>query len=115
MLEIIKKSERKLDAVTMLKVFRDVGYKTIHIGEWDKWKNGSFGKYQVKVNVYCIIKPDNEEGYIMSDTLGNFMCPITPNKQDIMDWLRDKDYKTDKEFYTGNGMSEDTWNAWNEA
>lgn len=51
----------------------------------------------------------------MADTLGNIMCPLTPNKQDIMDWLRDKGYKTDKEFYIGNGMSEDTWNAWNEA
>lgn len=113
MLTIFKKSERNLNATQMLSVFRQMNYQTKHIGEFDKWKEANGIKYQAKINVYQI-NMDDKIAYVMADNFDRFMNPFTEDKKEIMNWLKEKGYKTDKQWYMEDcGMTEDLWNEWN--
>lgn len=115
MLEIIKVSERKMKASEYFSVFRKCGWKTNHLGEYDKWKDLSDGgRLQVKINVYEIIDNNEKKSYAMVDTLGRIMNPFVLDKEEIYNWLKEKGYKPDKQWYMEDfGMSEELWEEWN--
>lgn len=113
-MKLYAKDERKAETSSMLKVMRECGYSTKHVGEWDRWKEMSIGgRLQVKIDVYEV-KNDVITAYLVSDTLGRVAAPLTEDKQEVMDWLEDKGYKTDKQWYMEDyGMDEETWEEWN--
>ena len=113
-MKLFKKSERGLKVADMLHTFRECGYTTRHIGEWCRWKEIEYGRIQVKINVYEIKNPQ-KTAYMVGDTLGRVAAQLTEDKQDVMNWLAEHGYKTDKQWYIEDcGMDEDTWNEWNE-
>lgn len=117
MIEIIKMKDRTLDASLAFKAMRDCGWKTKHIGEFDKWKDSCNGvRRQAKVDLYEIITTDSKKAYVLVDTFGKVMHSLNPDKQEVMNWLKDNGYKKDKDWYIEDcGMTEDTWNKWNQA
>ena len=117
MLEILKKSERKMNASEMLSVFRKCGWQTKGLGRYMKWKDLPDGsRLSVHIDVYQIT--DNTEkhltSYVMADTLGRFMHSLTLDKTEIFNWLKEKGYKPEKKWWLEDGgMTEEVWNAWN--
>ena len=115
MLTILKKSERSLKSNEMIRMFKQLGYSIKNLGEYDKWKDLSDGgRLQVKITVYKITDTEGKIFYMMVDTLGRIMNQFTQDKNEVFDWLKEKGYKPEKQWYLEDyGMSEETWNAWN--
>jgi len=113
-MKLFKKADRVLDVSTILKAYRQVGFKTKHIGEWDRWKELSIGgRLQVKIDVYEV-KDDKTTCYMLGDSLGRVAAPLTEDKADVMAWLQEHGYKTCKRWHIEEaGMSEELWNEWN--
>ena len=113
-MKLYKKAERILKVGAMLKTFKETGYKTRHIGEWDRWKELSDGgRLQVKIDVYEV-KNDMMTCYMLGDTLGRVAAQLTEDKADVMAWLQEHGYKTCKRWHIEEaGMSEELWNEWN--
>lgn len=113
-MKLYAKENRMVQASDMLNAMREAGYETKHIGEWDRWKELRVGgRLQVKIDVYEI-KNEMMTAYLVSDTLGKVAAPLTEDKQEIMDWLKEKGYKTDKQWYLEDyGMDEEAWEEWN--
>ena len=88
--------------------------KVREVGEFKKWKelwNGD--RISVTITVYEI-KNELKTVYLLEDTLGRLCADLQENKAEVMEWLKDKGYKTAHKFYTEEcGMSEETWKAWN--
>lgn len=114
---VYKMAERTLDAATALKAFRAGGWQTKEIGTFCKWKDGRFGsRYQAKVTAYEITTTDGRVAYVMVDTLDKIMNPLEPDKATVMGWIKDHDYKPEKDWYIEDGgMTEEMWAAWNNA
>lgn len=113
-MKLYKKSERILKVSATLKAFKEIGYKTRHIGEWDRWKElSNGGRMQVKIDVYEV-KNDTMTCYMLGDTLGRVAAQLTEDKADVMAWLQEHGYKTCKRWHIEEaGMSEELWNVWN--
>ena len=113
-MKLYKKAERNLKVSAILKSFREIGYKTRHIGEWDRWKELSDGgRLQVKIDVYEV-KNDIMTCYMLGDTLGRVAAPLTEDKADVMAWLQEHGYKICKRWHIEDaGMTEELWNEWN--
>lgn len=113
-MKLYKKAERNLKVSATLKAFREIGYKTRHVGEWDRWKELSDGgRLQVKIDVYEV-KNDIMTCYMLGDTLGRVAAQLTEDKADVMAWLQEHGYKTCKRWHIEDaGMTEELWNEWN--
>ena len=113
-MKLYKKAERKTTTRIMIKALKAVGYTTRNIGTWCKWKDlTDGGRYQAKLTIYEV---ENEDGkaYLVSDALEHVAAPINPNKKEVLDFLKEHGYKTEKKWYLEDyGMSEETWNEWN--
>ena len=113
-MKLYKKSERLLKTAATLKSFRAIGFTTKHIGEYDRWKELENGRLQVKINVYEVVG-NGMTCYFCSDTLGRVASAMITDLQEVMDWLKEHGYKTDKQWHIEDcGMSEELWNEWNE-
>ena len=113
-MKLYAKENRTIKTATLLQVMRESGYTTRHIGEWDRWKDmRDGGRLQVKIDVYEV-KNEIMTAYLVSDSLGRVAAPLTEDKKEVMEWLEEKGYKTDKEWYMQDcGMNEETWEEWN--
>lgn len=113
-MKLYKKDERKLQTAHIIKSFKSTGFTVKNLGTWCKWKDlGDYGKLQVKMTVYEI-KNDDITGYIVSDSLGRVAAPVVPDKKEVLDWLVEHGYKTEKKWYIEDyGMTESDWNYWN--
>lgn len=110
---IIKKSERNLKARHLIAGLKDSGNTVKEIGKFSKWIEVYNGKLQWSNTLYEI-EADGKTAYFLVDSLGWVACVINPDKNDVMDWLKNHGYKTEKDWYIEDyGMSEETWNAWN--
>lgn len=113
-MKLYKKSERLLKTAATLKSFRAIGFTTKHIGEWDRWKELEDGRIQVKIDIYEVVG-NGMTCYFASDTLGRVASAMITDLQEVMDWLKEHNYKPDKQWYMEDfGMSEELWNEWNE-
>lgn len=124
MIELLKMSERKLNGFQCKKDFEEVGAKTKNLGTWKKWKTLKGGHDRITVSVTVIevhlcfngfcAKYDNVF-YLLIDSLDKIMTKGYPKDfLDVEQWLREKGYKTEHDFYTQDyGMSEDDWIEWN--
>lgn len=113
-MKLYKKSERLFKTAATLKSFRAIGFTTKHIGEWDRWKEIENGRLQVKIDVYEVVG-NGMTCYFVSDTLGRVASAMVTDLQEVMDWLKEHGYKTDKQWYMEDcGMSEELWKEWNE-
>lgn len=112
-MKLTKKADRVLKVSATLAGFREIGYKTRHIGEWDRWKELSTGgRLQVKLDIYEV-KNDATTCYMVGDSLGR-VAAMTEDKADVMAWLQEHGYKTCKKWYIEEaGMTEELWNEWN--
>lgn len=112
-MKLTKKADRVLKVSATLAGFREIGYKTRYIGEWDRWKELSTGgRLQVKLDIYEV-KNDATTCYMVGDSLGR-VAAMTEDKADVMAWLQEHGYKTCKKWYIEEaGMTEELWNEWN--
>lgn len=123
MLQLLKRKERFLKVSTFLQTMRQFNNKTEEIGEYTKWKELSDGsRLAVSVTVYKVTVDERKYGgnkvktaYCMKDSLGFEMQKVlTEDLEEIKTWLKEKGYKTTKQFYLEDyGMSEETWEEWN--
>lgn len=116
-MKLYKKSERHMRAESCLEGFRKFGMTTASIGRWKKWKElRDGGRVSVHIDVFELKDKNQVQGYLIGDTLGKVAAPIVLDKQEVLDWLKDKGYKTEKQWYLeDNGMDEETWDEWNNA
>lgn len=123
MLQLLKRKERLLEVSTFLQTMRQLHNETKKIGEYTKWKELSDGsRLAVSVTVYKVTVDERKYGenkvntlYCMKDSLGFEMQKVlTEDLEEIKTWLKEKGYKTTKQFYLEDyGMSEETWEEWN--
>lgn len=112
-MKLLKKSERTINAKKALTTYKKIGFTVENLGEFRKWKELPDGRIAVKMTVY---KVENEDctAYFLEDILGRFACEAVTDAKEVFDWLKEKGYKTDKEFYLNDyGMDEETWEEWN--
>ena len=112
-----KRSERCLKASAINKAIEEVcGTKAKTLEEYSRWKdldNGS--RIQVKFEIVRI-KTDKVTGYYLKDSLGFVASETTTDLKDVKEWLKSHGFKTTHDWYIeDNGMSEETWNAWNQS
>ena len=116
-MKLYKKSERIFKLHDVLKGASAIGYHTHRVGEYRRWKELPDGsRLSVKIDVFFIknLADPTIKGYVLGDTFGRLAAPIVPNKEEVMQWLKDHEYKTDKQFYMEDcGMTLETWNQWN--
>lgn len=123
MLQLLKRKERALKVSTFLQTMRQMQAETKEIGEYTKWKELSDGsRLSVSVTVYKVTVDTRKFGgdkvntlYCMKDSLGFEMQKVlTEDLEEIKTWLKEKGYKTTKQFYLEDyGMDEGTWEEWN--
>lgn len=123
MLQLLKRKERVLKVSTFLQTMRQMQAETKEIGEYTKWKELSDGsRLSVSVTIYKITVDTRKFGgdkvntlYCMKDSLGFEMQKVlTEDLEEIKTWLKEKGYKTTKQFYLEDcGMNEETWEEWN--
>ena len=123
MLQLLKRKERVLKVSTFLQTMRQMQAETKEIGEYTKWKELSDGsRLSVSVTVYKVTVDTRKFGgdkinvcYSMKDSLGFEMQKVlTEDLEEIKTWLKEKGYKTTKQFYLEDcGMNEETWEEWN--
>ncbi len=113
-MKLFKKAERVLKVNNAIAAFKGNGFTVKEVGTWCKWKDlGDYGLLQVKMDVYEV-KNDTMTFYIIGDSLDRVAAPVIENKKEIMDWLKEHGYKTEKKWYMEDyGMDESTWNYWN--
>ena len=123
MLQLLKRKERTLKVSNFLQTMRQMQGETKEIGEYTKWKELSDGsRLSVSVTVYEVTIDERKFGgnkvktaYCMKDSLGFEMQKVlTEDLEEIKTWLKEKGYKTVKQFYLEDyGMSEEMWEEWN--
>lgn len=123
MLQLLKRKERHLKVSKFLQTMRQLKAETKEIGEYKKWKELSDGsRLSVSITVYSVKLNTEKYGvkntticYCMEDSLGMEMQNVlTENLEEIKTWLKEKGYKTTKQFYLEDCcMSEETWEEWN--
>jgi hypothetical protein len=113
-MKLYKKSERKMNIYDFKKAMKAGGFEAKSIGEYRKWKELHDGRVSVRMTIYEISRGGVAEGYVLADVLDRVACQIILNKQEVLDWIKEHGYKTDKQFYMEDmGMSEELWNEWN--
>ena len=111
-MRIVKKSERKLDMATYLSVMRKVGYATQKIGAWTKWQETASGQVQLKKTIYKVWN-DTAKAYIGEDNLGKVFFDAEPSYEEVISWLTEHGYQTERDFYLNElGMDADAYAAW---
>lgn len=116
-MKLYKKSERHMNVYKTLAGFRKCGMTTAELGRWKKWKElRDGGRLSVRIDVFELRLNNQVQGYIVGDTLGKVAAPIVLDKQEVLDWLKEKGYKPEKQWeMEENGMTEELWNEWNNA
>lgn len=113
-MKLFKKSERKIRTADMINTWKVVGCHVKNLGEYKRWVELEDGKVSVSMTIYEAKAEGMPTGYFLSDSLGRVACQTVLDKQEIMNWLKEHGYKTDKEFYMEDmGMDEETWEEWN--
>lgn len=115
-MELIKRKDRALKAALVLRTFRSMGGTVKNLGTFMKWmelSNG--GRLSAKIMIYELKGGASDKTmYLLEDPLGYVLAPLQENKKEVMDWLRDHNYKTEHKFYIEDcGMTEELWKAWN--
>lgn len=111
-MKLFKKSERTIRTDAYLANMREIGFTTRLVGEYKKWKELKDGRVSVTLNIYKLAD-ENITCYMVSDTFGMNAAALTEDLDEIKIWLADHGYKTVKDFYISDGMSEETWEEWN--
>ena len=114
-MKLFKKNERSLNASHMRATFRKCGYTVIKVGTYCKWKDlPDGGRLQVELTIYRLECPGGQTCYMVEDALGRVATELQIDKAEVMDWLEEHGYKTEKRWYLEDyGMSEETWAEWN--
>lgn len=112
----IKRKERFIKASAMTKVIKDAGGTAKEVAEYSKWHNiDEHSRIQLTL---IIVKMDSNgnTAYILKDNLGMLASFPTPDLDEIKTFLTEHGFKPIKEWYMEDcGMTEDTWNAWNQS
>lgn len=111
---LTKKSDRALKTAEFLRICRSTGMETSNLGEFRKWKELRDGsRLSVSLTLYRISAVGNV-AYFFSDSLGRVACPLCPDLAEMKNFLHDKGYKTDRDFYIEDyGMTAEAYAAWN--
>lgn len=119
-MNLLKKSERMLKAQDIIKTYKTLGMTHSNLGTYCKWKELSIGgQLQVSLTIHKfsgnpVLTNGAEAIYFLEDALGRVACQIISDKQEVMSWLKEHGYKTEKRWYIEDyGISEETWKAWN--
>lgn len=115
-MKLYKNSERSLKINDMLNAYKHMGFASKNLGRWCKWKElRDGGRLQVKLDIYEV-KNDMITFYMIGDTLDRVAAPATESKHEVLDWLNEHEYKTEKRWYLEDyGMTAEAWNSWNNA
>ena len=113
-MKLLKKSERKMHRDRYAIAMKAGGMELKRVAEFKKWKELHDGRVSVSLTIHEITFHGQTQGYILTDSLERVATQIILNKQEIVEWLKEHGYKTDKDFYREDmGMSEETWEEWN--
>lgn len=112
-MQYFKRSERFFRADVFAKNVKEVGGTVREVAEYSKWKELDHGRIQVR---FRIIEFKTQVGkvYLMEDGQGLVACQVTPDLDEIKNFLTKNGFKTTKDWYIQDcGMSEETWKEWN--
>lgn len=112
-MQYIKRNERFFKASVFAKNVKEVGGTVREVEEYSKWKELDHGRIQVQ---FRIIEFTTQVGksYLMEDDLGFVACQVTPDLNEIKNFLTKNGFKPTKDWYIQDcGMSEETWKEWN--
>lgn len=111
---LLKKSDRVLKTAAFIKAIRSVGGDVKNLGEFRKWKELSDGsRLSVSLTLYRV-SANGKTGYFFSDSLDRVANTVCPDLTEMKNFLCDKGYKTDRDWYIEDyGMDAETYAAWN--
>lgn len=123
-MELIKKSERKLHLANTLDKYRTMfdSVKVVSKGRYLKKKDYDHGvmkgKLTVHLDIYYVELDSNklnfhDKMYMIGDTLGRICFMGDVDFSEIKNWLDEKGYMTEKDFYLNvEGMSAEDYEEW---
>ncbi len=123
-MELIKKSERKVQLANTLDIYRTTfeSAKITNNGRYLKKKDYDYGtmkgKHTIHLDIYYVeINNDefniHDKMYIIGDTLGRVCFRGDVDFSEIKNWLDEKGYMTEKDFYLNvEGMSAEDYEEW---
>ena len=112
---LIEKAKRTMKVQNYFNDLKTLGANIVNKGEYKKWKQLSDGRMSVTLTVYKVelnFQSVQDEFYVISDTLDKVAFNGKIEEKEIIKWLEEKGYKTEKEFYLSNGMTEELYNEW---
>lgn len=111
-LKLIEKSKRNTKTQKYFNMLKQLSASITNKGTYKKWKTvNPTDRITVSLTVYEV-KLDNNKFFVISDTLGRVAFNEVIEEQSIIDWLEEKGYKTEKEFFLSNGMTEEIYKEW---
>ena len=121
--KLIKKDERKLHYGNTLNSYKkNFGAVLQSKGRYMKHKEFDYGAIKGTKTVHldiCYVEIKNEQFgiddkfYVVGDTLGRICFSGEADFNEIKNWLNEKGYKTEKQFYIEEeGMSPEDYEEW---
>lgn len=112
-MKLIEKAKRTIRTQDYFNNLKILGANIVNKGEYKKWKQLSDDKMSVTLTVYKVnFQSVQDEFFVISDTLGKVAFNDRIEEKEIIKWLEEKGYKTEKEFHLENGMSEELYDEW---
>lgn len=112
-MKLIEKAKRTIRTQDYFNNLKILGANIVNKDEYKKWKQLSDGKMSVTLTVYKVNFQSVQDGFfVISDTLGKVAFNDRIEEKEIIKWLEEKGYKTEKEFHLENGMSEELYDEW---
>jgi hypothetical protein len=114
-MKLIEKAKRTMRTQGYFNTLKTLGAKITYKGTYKKWKELNNGRMTVSFTVYKVnlnFQSVQDVFFVISDTLGRVAFNEKIEEQEIIKWLEENGYKTEKEFLLSNGMTEETYKEW---
>ena len=116
MMNLIKKADRIMNIHMFREAMKATNTNLEEIATYCKWKEVSTGRLQVKFTIYKLTDKDGNVNYTVTDSLNRIACTVTNSITDITDFFSTNGYMPEKDWYINEyGMTEESWNEWNNA
>lgn len=110
-MEVFKMKESPCKGSSFIKALKSGGMEIKSLGKRMKWVNCYGGRIGASFEIWQCKGRDVVSAFLV-DGCGMLRTRLE-NVSDVLGWLKDHGYVTEKEFYLANGMTEETWNEWN--
>ena len=93
-MELIRRSERiRNSGEVITRSVRAIGGKIEHLGIYTKWIEVALGRALDRMALYEVTMPDGKHGWTLIDCLGQLACPVIPDENEVVSFLKDEGWE----------------------